>query len=77
MKKKVTNEEVAKAIGTMANQLRTEMDFDMRVKQSQMWLAEDELVKSLNEKQLELYKDFYQKREAFYDIAKEMYERKF
>lgn len=77
MRKKVTNEDVGKFIGKLADQIRGEMDYDYRVAESQMWLAERELVDSLDEKQQSLYLDFCQKRSAFYDIAKEIYQRKF
>lgn len=77
MKKKITNEEIGNAIGKMAEKIRDEMDYDFRVAQSQMWIAENDLVESLDEKQRKLYDDFYKKREKFYYIASELYKRKF
>ena len=77
MKKKVTNDEVAKAIGKLAEEIRSEMDYDFRVAQSQMWLAENDLVDTLDEKQKVLYNDFCEKRNRFYAIAEELYKRKF
>ena len=77
MKKKVTNEEVAEAIGKIAEKVRDDMDYEFRVAQSQMWIAENDLVDSLNENQHALYKDYSEKRNAFFKIAKELYERKF
>lgn len=77
MKKKVTNEEVAEVIGKIADKIKSDMDYDYRVARSQMDIAENELVNSLNEKQRELYEDFYKKREEFYQIASELYKRKF
>ncbi len=77
MKKKVTNEEVAEVIGKIADKIRSDMDFDYRVARSQMDIAENELVNSLDDKQRELYEDFYKKREEFYQIASEIYKRKF
>ncbi len=76
MKKKVTNEEVGLVLGKLADKIRSEMDYDFRVAYGQMGLAENELVSTFDEKQKELYNDFCQKREAFYDIASEIYKRK-
>ena len=77
MKKKVTNDDVAKLIGEVAQQIRDEMDYDFRVAQSQMWIAENDLIDSLDENQKKLYEDFRKKREEFYAIAQEIYERKY
>ena len=77
MKKKVTNEEVEKIIGKIAEDIRSELDYKFRVAQSQMWIAENDLVDSLNENQHQLYKEYAEKRETFFKIAKELYERKF
>ena len=77
MKNKVTNEEVGQAIGEMAEKIRSDMDYEFRVAESQMWIAENDLVDSLNETQHELYKDYSEKRNAFFRLAKELYERKY
>ncbi|MBO5411456.1 MAG: hypothetical protein J6A38_00005 [Clostridia bacterium] len=77
MKKKFTNEEVGEAIGKIAENIREEMDYDFRVAQSQMWIAENDLVDSLNENQYTLYHDYAEKRNLFYKIAEELYQRKF
>lgn len=77
MKKKVTNEEVGQAIETMAENIREGLDYDFRVAQSQMWIAENNLVDALDEKQHELYKEYSQARNTFFKIAKELYQRKF
>jgi hypothetical protein len=76
MKKKITNEEVGKVIGELADKIRSEMDFDFRVAYGQMGIAENDLVDTFDENQKKLYKDFCEKRETFYNLAKEMYERK-
>ncbi|MBE7083468.1 MAG: hypothetical protein E7373_02545 [Clostridiales bacterium] len=76
MRKKVTNEEVAKTIGELADKIRSEMDFDFRVAYGQMCLAENDLSYTFNEEQKKLYKDFCEKREAFYALASDMYKRK-
>lgn len=77
MKKKVTNDEVGEVIGKIAEKVRDDMDYQFRVAQSQMWIAENDLVDSLQESQYELYRDYSEKRNAFFKIAKELYERKF
>ena len=77
MKKKFTNEEIGQLIGKMAEKIRDEMDYEFRVAQSQMWIAEKDLVDSLTEEQYELYKDYSEKKTCFYKIAKELYTRKF
>ena len=77
MKKKITNEEVGKVIGELADKIRSDMDYDFRVAYGQMGVAENDLVSTFNENQLKLYKDFCEKREAFFSIASEIYQRKF
>ena len=77
MKKKFTDEEIGQVIGKMAEKIRSDMDYDFRVAQSQMWIAENDLVDSLDEKQHALYRDFVEKRQYFFDLAKELYVRKF
>ncbi len=77
MKKKVTNEEAGEIIGKIAEKIRSDMDYEFRVAQSQMWIAENDLVDTLDEKQQEAYKDYAEKRNAFFQIAGELYQRKF
>ena len=77
MRKKVTNDDVGNAIGKIAEKIRDDMDYEFRVAESQMWIAENDLVDSLNESQYALYRDYCEKRNAFFKLAKELYERKF
>ena len=77
MKEKITNEKVGQIIDKVAEKIRTDMDYEFRVAQSQMWIAENDLVDSLNEKQHELYRNYSEKREAFFKIAEELYKRIF
>ncbi len=77
MKRKVTNEEVGQVLDKVAESIRTDLDYEFRVAESQMWIAENDLVDSLNESQHELYKDYSEKRNAFFKIASELYKRKF
>ena len=77
MKTKVTNEMVGELIGKMAEEVRSEMDKEFRIAYSQMGIAENDLIESLNAEQLKLYNDYKAKKEAFYQIASELYKRKF
>ena len=64
-------------MGAVADKIRSDMDYEFRVAQSQMWIAENDLVDALDEKQQSLYKEYADKREEFFRIAKELYQRKF
>ncbi len=77
MKKKLTNEEIAQFIGKIAEQVRDEMDNDLARAYGHMCVAETDLANTFNEKQKQLYEDFCKKREEFYSIAAELYERKY
>ncbi len=77
MKKQVTNEEIGEVIGKVAEKIREDLDYEFRVAQSQMWIAENDLVDALDEKQHEAYRKYAEKRETFFKIAKELYQRKF
>lgn len=77
MKKKVTNEEIKDVLNSVSAEIKRELDYDFRVAQSQMWIAENDLINSLNEEQKQLYDAFNQKRKAFYNIASELFERKY
>ena len=77
MKKKFTNEEIGEAIGKIAEKIRDDFDLEFRVAESQMWIAENDLVDALTENQYELYRDYSEKRNYFFQLAKELYQRKF
>ena len=77
MKKKVTNEDAGEFMSKIAEKIREDMDYEFRVAQSQMWIAENDLIDALHEDQYELYRDYAEKRNAFEKIAKELYVRKF
>ncbi len=77
MKKKVTDEEIGQIMGKIAEKIRSDMDYEFRVAQSQMWIAENDLVNALDEDQREVYNDYAKKRETFFKIAQELYTRKF
>lgn len=76
MRKKVTEEKVEEVFKELVNDVQSGMDYEFRVAQGQMWLAENELIASLDAKQLELYNEFAEKRKIFYQIANEIYKRK-
>ena len=77
MKKKLTEEEIGQAIGKLAEKIRDDLDYDFRVASGQMWLAENELTQTFDAKQIALYEDFCEKRERYFALAKELYQRKF
>ena len=75
MKNKITNEQIGQFIGDLAQQIRDELDYDLRVAKGQMSLAENDLVDTLTPAQKQLYDTFCQKRNAFYKIANDLYIR--
>ena len=75
MKNKITNEQIGQFIGDLAQQIRDELDYDLRVAKGQMSLAENDLVDTLTPAQKQLYDTFCQKRNAFYKIANDLYKR--
>lgn len=77
MKRKLTDEEIGQTIGALANELRRQLKYDFDVAYKDMCFAENVLANSLDENQRELYKDFYEKKEAFYRIASEIYQKKY
>ena len=77
MKKKLTEEEIGQAIGKIAEKIRDDLDYDFRVASGQMWLAENDLTQTFDAKQIGLYEDFCEKRERYFALAKELYQRKF
>lgn len=77
MKKKFTDEEIGEIFGKVADKIRSDIDYEFRVTQSQMWLAESDLVSTFDENQQKLYKDFCDKRDAFYKLAEEIYQKRF
>ena len=77
MKEKVTKEKVGEILEQIADEVRDKMDYEFRVAQSQMWIAENDLADVLEEKQIEAYKTYCEKRNEFFRIAGEMYQRKF
>ena len=76
MKKKITDEDVGFFLGKVAEKIRSDMDLEFRLARSRMGIAENDLINSLNEEQKKLYDEFREKREEYYALASELYERK-
>lgn len=76
MKKKITEEEVREFISKLIDKVNEEMDYTLNFVHSQMSLAENDLVDSLDEKQRALYDVYRKRREEFYDMARQMYVKK-
>ena len=75
MRRKIANEEVKKILKNAVEEIHRELDAELKIAQAHMCVAEDELVKSLDENQRALYNEFYKKREIFYLKASELYKR--
>ena len=76
-KKKLTEEQIGEVIGKLADEVRSQIDFDFRVKRGHMHLAENDLVNTFTPEQMALYKEYCEKREEFYAVANELYVRRF
>ena len=76
MERRLTNEEIGKAMGSLAEKVKLEMDFELKVAESEMIFAENELFLSLNEEQKKLFNIYRKRKEIFFDIAEQMYKRK-
>ena len=68
MKKKVTNDDVAKFIKECAEKVDSELDLEYRVAYCNMLRSEQELVATYTEEQNKLYKNFLDDRQKFYDL---------
>ena len=75
MRRKIANEEVKKILKNAVEEIHRELDAELKIAQAHMCVAEEELVKSLDENQRALYNEFYKKREIFYLKASEPYKR--
>ena len=75
MKNKITNDQVEEIIGKMAEEIRSDMDYDFRVAQSQMWIAENDLVESLDINQKKLYDEFSKNEMNFTPLQKKFTKR--
>ena len=55
MKKRVTNDDVAKFIGETADKVRLELENELKKALSQMWIEENEFLETLTKSQREAY----------------------
>ncbi len=75
MRRKTANEEVERILKKAVDEIYQQQDNEFTVAQVIMNVAEDELVKTLDQNQLALYKEFCKKREYFYIKASKIYKR--
>lgn len=77
MKRKVSNKEVEQFIGDIVeilNKEKQEKQTEYNLAKCQMYFAESVLVNSLNEEQLELHRNYREKRDAFFKIERKYIE---
>lgn len=72
-RKKATNEDVGKFVEDVIEKIRSELWQDFAIAENDMRFAEQDLLESLNEKQLELFRKYQEKKEEFLRIAGEYY----
>ena len=77
MENKVTNEKTKEIITEKVKKVREEIMQDFDLAFNKMCIAEKKLSKSLSDEQRTLYDDFRLRREIFYDIANEIFIKKF
>lgn len=77
MENKVTNEKTKEIITEKVKKVREEIMQDFNLAFNKMCIAEKKLSKSLSDEQRTLYDDFRLRREIFYDIANEIFIKKF
>lgn len=76
MIKKLSNKDIGKVIGELAEKVRDEMNFELMQAKAEVMFAENDLYQSLNKEQIELFNDYIEKKNVYYDIAKQMYVKK-
>ena len=69
MRKKATNEDVARIIKQCTQEVNEEFECKLFVAESSMINAERKLIESFSEEQLVLYKQFLEKRQLYYDVV--------
>ena len=77
MENNFTKEKTQESVEKITNKVRQEVTQDFNRAQIRVWIAEKKLLNSLNEEQRKLYNEFYKQRELFYDIANELYVKRF
>lgn len=71
----VTNDDVANFIKKHADTIDSELELEFRVAYSHMVRSEQELIDTYTEKQMEIYKEFLDARQIYYDLFIERYKR--
>ncbi|MBO7345839.1 MAG: hypothetical protein J6U92_07885 [Clostridia bacterium] len=64
-------------IEKVINKTRSEVIDGFYISQARMWATEKKLVKTFTKEQKELYDEYVKKRDLFYAIAGEIYQKKF
>ena len=75
MNRRKTNEKLKEFIAETSDKIREEIKEEYNVAEMQMFVAEDELVKSLDKNQKLLYEKFCLKRKEFLQVAENCYTR--
>ena len=68
MKKKATNEDVKQFIKKIADEINSEYDLAVRVAQSRMMRAENELLETFSDEQKALYTEYLLARQELNDL---------
>ncbi len=76
MKEEITEQDVKEFLTDIVNKVNDELDKDLEDLHELMMVLEFRLVATFNQKQEKLYKDFCEARDKYYDLAKQLYERK-
>lgn len=71
MKRKVTEDEIAIFLQKCADQIKSEMDFDLRVAESRMHHSKKDLMETFDENQKKLYKQYIIDKHAYYRLIEE------
>lgn len=76
-KKKTEKKDMRDILRQILDDYHKQMNENFVTAQNQMSTAENDLADTFNEKQKELYNTYCVKRKEFYQIAEEIYERRF
>ena len=68
MKNKITDEKVGEFIKQCADEVKREMDYELRVAESNFYMAENALIHTFSEEQKQLYKEYLDKRQRYFDL---------
>ena len=75
MKKKATNEDVKQFIKKIADEINSEFDLAVRVAQSKMLRAENELNQTFTDEQKKLYQEYLLARQELNDLWVSRYKK--